>query len=125
MAMANCSTKNRVPVRAGDKVIGVIEETTFVKPVYGSRHRLRTPSAWAIDAVAFDAQVKPYAKEIIIWDRESGTKYRASVEHFDRQKRSLSRGFGLQYFLVLSEWEVQPGPDAPRQLALDFAGAVL
>ncbi|MBI4294636.1 MAG: hypothetical protein HY669_00525 [Chloroflexi bacterium] len=118
MATLNCSTKSRVLVRVGDRIIGWLEGDTFIKPVYGSKHQLRTPAAWAIDATAFDEVVKERARNILVWEKESGTRYRASVEHFDKHKGVLDRGHGVQYYLVLSRWQIEPSRDAPRQLAL-------
>lgn len=72
---------------------------------------------WAVDANFFDQQVKPFAKWFVIWDNESDTKWRVSVEHFDQHKGTLDRGFGLQYFLALSQWEIIE-PNGNRQLSL-------
>jgi len=104
------------PVKVHGKTIGCLGENTFVKRVRGSKHRLRCPPAWAIDAEAFDTQVKPNATEFVILDTESGLEYRCPVETFDRLKRVLSRGFGRQYYMVLSRWEI--GGNAHRQLGL-------
>jgi hypothetical protein len=103
------------------KVIGRLEEGTFIKPVVGSKHRLRTPPAWAIDAEAFDQQVKPDAKAIIVLDKETGMKYQVTVETFDRLKGELDRGWGRQYFLMLRYWQVEKNGN--RQLSLfDWGG---
>lgn len=98
------------------KVIGRLEGDTFIKPVVGSKHKLRYPPAWAIDATAFDEQIKPSAKKIVVLDKETGTKYHASVETFDRLKGELDRGFGRQYFLLLNHWQVEDNGN--RQLSL-------
>lgn len=98
------------------KVIGRLEGDTFIKPVVGSKHRLRTPPAWAIDATAFDEQIKPSAKKIVVLDKETGMKYHASVQTFDKLKGELDRGFGKQYFLLLNHWQVED--DGNRQLSL-------
>ncbi len=117
------STKR--PVRYGEKVIGCLEGRTFVKPVVGSKHRLNSPPAWAIDAEVFDQEVRPYATDFVVLDRESGCRYRCSVETFDAFKQVLDRGFGRQYFLTANHWRTDQQPDRPgekqaRQLA--FAG---
>ncbi len=106
-------------VKLGDTVIGWIADRVFHKSVVGSKHRLRQPPAWAIQADAFDEQVKPFATCIVIWDKEIDTRYRISVEHFDRHKGTLDRGFGVQYFLPLSHWEViEANGNKPQQLSL-------
>jgi hypothetical protein len=119
MSVSYDITKSRRPVKLPDgRVIGWLEGDTFIKPVSGSKHRLRKPPAWAIDAEAFDQQVKTQAKEVVIWDRESDTKYRASIEDFDQHKGEFDRGFFRQYFLALPRWEViNTNGNRPIQLA--------
>jgi len=70
----------------------------------GSKHQLREPPAWAIDADAFDEWVKPNAREIIVTDTEAKIRYKVLTETFDRLKQEMDRGFGRQYFLVLAHW---------------------
>ena len=106
----------KTPIRAQGKIIGYLEDHTFIKPARGSKHRLRCPPAWAIDAEAFDSEVKPNATEIIVVDKESGIEYHCKVETFDRLKGELDRGFGRQYFLTLNHWEVRD--NGHRQLGL-------
>jgi len=92
------------PVRVKSKTIGFIENGCFLKPVVGSKHQLREPPAWAIDADAFDEWVKPNAREIIVTDTEAKIRYKVLTETFDRLKQEMDRGFGRQYFLVLAHW---------------------
>jgi hypothetical protein len=98
------------------KVIGYLERDVFIKPVVGSKHQLRTPPAWAIDATAFDTVIKPNAREIVVMDKETGIKYHTLVDTFDRLKGELNRGFGRQYFLTLGHWQVEENGN--RQLSL-------
>jgi hypothetical protein len=106
----------KTPVKAQGKIIGYLEEGAFIKVVTGSKHRLRYPPAWAIDAEAFDTEVKPNATEIVVIDRETGIKYHTPVQTFDRLKGELNRGFGRQYFLLLNHWQVEENGN--RQLSL-------
>jgi len=99
-----CNTNRRF-VKVGNKTIGYLTGNRFIKPVVGSRHKLKYPPAWAIDAEAFDNEVKPNATEIVIQDRETGIDYHAPVSTFDRLKGELNRGWGRQYFLTLNHWE--------------------
>ncbi len=107
MSNIDCITKPRKIISVGNKVVGYIEGNTFFKPVLGSRHKLRNPPAWAIDAEVFDTQVKPNTVEMVVIDRETGTEYHISTELFDRLKGKLNRGFGRQYFLTLKHWETE------------------
>lgn len=107
-------------MKARDKVIGYLQGHAFLKPVIGSKHRLRRPPAWAIDAEAFDREVKPNATEFVIIDKETGLEYYCAVGAFDRLKGELDRGFGRQYFLTLGHWEVRN--NGHRQLNLWGSG---
>ena len=98
------------------KVIGHFEQNKFIKEVCGSKHKLKYPPAWAIDAEAFDKEVKFNATDIVVIDRETGIKYQTTVENFERHKGELDRGWGRQYFLTLSHWEIENNGN--RQLSL-------
>lgn len=111
------NTSGRKLIKVGNKVVGYLEGNHFIKWVMGSKHRLRCPPAWAIDADAFNTDIRPNATEIIVIDKEAGLKYRCPVETFDRLKGVLDRGFGRQYFLPISNWKVTE-PNGPRQLSL-------
>ena len=109
------------PVKLPDgKVVGRLEGDVFIKPVVGSRHMLRTPRAWAIDAELYE-QVRPSIDRIVIEDRETGVRYHTTAEIFDTFRGELDRGFGRQYFLSLTRWSVERPGDA-KQLALNFDG---
>jgi len=122
MSISDCrtlETKRQLVRLPNGQVIGWFEGDSFTKCVCGSKHRLRRPPAWAIDAEVFDDDVKPKATQIIIWDKESNTKWKTSVETFDKHKGTLDRGFGRQYFLPLSRFQVtEPNGNKPLQLAL-------
>jgi len=116
MLNAYCNTEKKQSVKVGDKIVGYLEGGKFIKQVVGSKHRLRLPPAWAIDAEAFEGEIKPNARGIVVIDRETGMEYHASVETFDKFKGELDRGFGRQYYLPLSYWEVRG--NGQRQLRL-------
>ncbi|MHA1940058.1 MAG: hypothetical protein ACW97O_17830 [Candidatus Thorarchaeota archaeon] len=116
MSIFYSNTKERHLVYVNGKIVGTIENNTFTKQVTGSKHQLRRPPAWSIDAQAFDEQIKPQADEIVIFDKESGIKYHTPVETFDQFKRELDRGFGRQYYLTLDRWSIQENGN--RQLGL-------
>ena len=99
--------KEQMPIKAQGKIIGFLKGSQFVKTVLGSKHKLRFPPAWAIDAAAYEKDVRNKAREILITDKETGLKYRTSVEEFEAFKRELDRGFGRQYFLPIKYWAVE------------------
>lgn len=101
------NTKGRRVVKVENRVIGYLKGNAFIKTVIGSKHQLRKPPAWAIDAETYEREIRPSAAELVIIDKESGITYSASVQTFDRLKGELDRGFGRQYFLTLKHWEVR------------------
>ena len=99
-------TSNAQAVYCGSTIIGKIEGGAFTKPVSGSKHMLKRPPAWAIQADTYDSQVKGKVKYIVIWDKDTGRRYKTSAEIFDKHKGVLDRGFGKQYFLTMNHWTV-------------------
>ena len=121
MVLIHSSTKEKRLVRVNGKTIGSLESNRFTKSVIGSKHKLRHPLAWAIDAEAFDSEIQPNATEITVIDKETGLEYHCLVDAFDRLKGELDRGFGRQYFLTLNHWQVRNNSD--KQLNLfDWGG---
>ena len=106
MLKVDCNTEEKQPVRVGNRIVGSIEGSKFVKHVVGSRHRLTKPSAWCVSAQVFEEQIKPYATEIVVEDRESGLSYQTSVETFAKYCFEIQRGsFERQLALTLRHWE--------------------
>jgi hypothetical protein len=120
MAHVDFST-NKTLVKVNGKTIGWLENRIFHKHVLGSKHKLKFPAAWSIDAEAFDNEVKHKASQIEVLDKETGHRYTTSAECFDRFKIELNRGFGRQYALTLTYWKVEDYEH--RQLSL-FGGSL-
>jgi hypothetical protein len=116
MLNTHYNTGQKRLVKVDGRIIGYLRDRTFYKSVSGSKHRLRQPPAWAIDAEAFDTEIKPNSTKIVVVDRETGMEYQASVETFERFKGELDRGFGRQYFLPLPQWQIRG--NGQRQLRL-------
>ena len=121
MSMKILAQKEKRVIKVGDKVVGCLKGDKFIKSVIGSKHQLRQPPAWAIDAEAFDVEVKPNASVIVVIDRETGIEYHCPVETFDKLKGELDRGFGRQYFLTLNHWEARG--NGHQQLSLWGGGS--
>ena len=106
---SNCSTTTHgvnTPVRAQGKVVGYLQDHTFVKRVQGSKHMLRKPPAWCISKQAFIEQVVPHAEKIIVEDIESGRFYECGTEVFAEHAFEIQRGnFEPQLALTLNYWE--------------------
>ena len=119
MSISNCIPCEQ-PIALNDgRIIGRIEGDTFIKPVIESKHMLKCPPAWAIQADLFDEKVKPCVKWLVIEGKESGKRWKTSVEYFDTYKKEMDRGFGRQYLMVLARWQViEPKSNDTHQLQL-------
>ena len=102
--MLNSHSSTKRNVRVNGKVIGVLEGRRFTKTVVGSRHKLRQPEAWAVDAGAFDTEISSHANEIVVVDREAQIEYRVPTSVFIEHSGEMDRGYGRQYFLTLPYW---------------------
>ena len=97
---------SKLAVRVHGEFYGYIEGNVYVKEVYGSRHKLRMPEAWAFDAETFDKLIRPSCSEIVVIDRETGKRYRSTMKNFVENKGEIDRKYGRQYFMILSYWGV-------------------
>lgn len=89
------------------RVIGRIEGKVFIKEVYGSKHMLRKPLAWAIDCDIFNRVISPLCFSIHIIDKDTKRRYVCGVTTFRAYCHKLNRRFGDQYYLELVHWRVQ------------------
>ena len=85
---------------------GRIEDKIFIKEVYGSKHMLRNPMAWSIDADIFDSVISRNCISIHVLDRETQTRYIIGVDTFRQNKGILNRGHGKQYYLDMAFWRL-------------------
>jgi hypothetical protein len=100
--------KQGTPVMVGQRKVGTITDRLFWKNVRGSRHMLRNPKGWAIEAEVFDALVDQ-ADTIEVTDLETNIVYTVDVRTFDMYQRKIRRGeFGPQYVLELEYWKESP-----------------
>ena len=115
--------RQRQAVRSYDgKVIGYLEGDTFVKRVDGSKHRLQKPPGWAVDARAYDEDIRTRATTFRVEDRETGEVFEASVAYFDEHKGEFDRRWGRQYYLPLSRWRVHRNGNGNRCRQLSLWG---
>ena len=95
---------NRLAVKVHGDFYGYIEGDTFVKEVYGSRHKLRAPEAWAFDKESFDKLIRPSCTHVVVIDKEVGRRYLCDMATFVKNRGEIDRGHGKQYFLVMKHW---------------------
>jgi len=106
-----------IPIKAQGKIIGHVQDHTFIKRVQGSKHMLRKPPGWCISKQAFIEEVMPRAETIIIKDMESGLAYECKTDVFAENAFEIQRGnFEPQLALVLRYWEKHS--NGHRQLEL-------
>ena len=111
------ATAVNTPVKAQGRIIGYLQDHTFVKQVQGSKHMLRKPVGWCISKQAFIAEVMPHAEKIVVEDIETGRFYECSIEVFVEHAFEIQRGnFEPQLALMLRFWNVCG--NGQRQLSL-------
>ena len=116
---SNTLHKNLVntPIEAQGRVIGYLQDHTFIKRVIGSKHKLRKPPAWCISKEAFCGQIMPNTDNIVVEDTESGFIYECPTEVFTEHAFEIQRGgFEPQLALTLNYWEIRG--NGHRQLSL-------
>lgn len=93
------------PIKAQGKIIGYLQDHTFVKRVQGSKHMLRKPPAWCISKEAFCQKVLPNTQNIIIEDLEGGLIYECLTQVFAEHAFEIQRGdFEPQLALTINYW---------------------
>lgn len=89
------------------RFVGQVKDGIFIKTVYGTRHMLKEPMAWAIDKDIFDSVIAPNCGAIHIIDTENGKRYICGVKTFTANRKLLNRKHGDQYYLELVYWSVK------------------
>lgn len=98
--------KQGTPVMVGRRQVGTLTDRLFWKNVRGSRHMLRSPKGWAIEADIFDTIIAHMAWAIEVTDLETNIVYTVDVNTFFTHMRKIHRGsFGPQYVLELEYWK--------------------
>jgi hypothetical protein len=88
---------------------------TFRKRIRFSVHALRVPPALALDTQSLEDAERAGAVRVEVLDTESGHAYRAAISTIRARGFRVSRGFGEQIGLALSEWRAD---DEAEQLSL-------
>ena len=94
----------------GRQIAGAIVDGWLRKLVHGSRHMLKSPRAWAIDADALTVARTLGAIAVRIEDTETGKIYRADLATIDAHGYRFNRGYGDQVALQLKFWQLQGAP---------------
>lgn len=120
--MADYSTKRAArqgtPIFVGTRVVGSVIGDTFVKRIKDA-HFLQRPRALASDIDALEQAERAGAQFFEAHHVESGIVYRAPIARFFERGFRVSRGFGEQLALLLSDFDTEA---EPMQLALALGG---
>ena len=96
------------PIYVNEKVVGNVTCLAYYKTVTGSKHFLRTPPAISNDVQALRDAEKAGAIAVIIRDKETGIRYKSSIEAIFKFGISLNRGYGNQIALPMKYWIITP-----------------
>jgi hypothetical protein len=87
---------------------------TFVKQCHES-HRLRKPPAWALNVSTLTEAERYGAKYIRIEEIESHLTFVAAINTIWERGRRFDRGYGLQIFLPIADWQQSLMLQSPSQ----------
>lgn len=93
-------------VYVGKHVVGQVIRGTFYKAVSGKLHFLRNPPAICSDKSALADAVRYGATKMIVTDKDTGTRYFATVATIHKYGFTVNRGAGEQVGLTLNRWTV-------------------
>ena len=109
MTESNQTGNGQSIVLAG-RIVGMVRDHELVKRVQESKHLLRSPRGWAVDAYALSVARTLGAIAVRIEDTETGKVYRADLATIDAHGYRFNRGYGDQVALQLKFWQLQGAP---------------
>lgn len=108
---AHSNTRRQFYNLDGRSVGSVTADGHLLKRVSTTRHMLRKPPAWAVDANHLEQLAAMNGRGVRLVD-ERGQVWEASLADFDRRGFDVNRGFGQQRGLLLRDWKVTPAGEA-------------
>lgn len=84
-----------------------IRGQTLYHEVKQSKHMLRQPRGWAIQADLYNRHRNEF-ECIEIYDTETNQHYTVEASRLETYRMEISRGFGKQYALPMSYWLTRP-----------------
>ena len=98
---------NSTPIyRADGRPIGHVKGGVYRRAMRSTVHQLKKPPAWAADLDTLDQARAAGAAWVELFDRDTGTTYRAALVEFYRRGLRIDRGHGAQLALPLAAWEI-------------------
>ena len=98
--------------RNGVTILGLYANEKLARKMIKDYQVLRRPPGLTIDAEAYDANVAGKTDWSIVFDISDGRRYFITVPEFDRHKRFIDRGQGLQW-LIEFKYLHRDGDDGP------------
>ena len=98
-------TNNFTRIMVGKAIVGFVENGIFYKKLHSSRHFLKKPKAIAFDVDSLDQARKLGAKQVKIFDLDSGIVYSISIDIIYQKGFTFNRGYGNQIGLTLNHWQ--------------------
>jgi hypothetical protein len=106
------------PIYANGIVIGRVVGDTFRKTIIGSKHLLRTPKAICFDRSTLRDAAAAGATCVEIFDSETRTIYKATLDTIHRCSFPVRRGHGDQVGVTLDNWSINGAvPVAEQRIA--------
>lgn len=102
----NNQTSNGQSIVLAGRIVGVVRDQELVKRCQESKHMLRSPRGWAIDAHALSVARTLGAVGVRVEDTETGKVYRADLATIDAHGWIFDRGHGRQIALPIHYWQV-------------------
>ena len=102
------------------RVTGAVVNGRFYRRVQGSKHMLRSPRAWTVNAAALSIARTLGAVGVTIEDEETGKVYAADLVTIDAHGYRFNRGWDEQIALPLPYWQIEGSDKSnlPVQAAL-------
>lgn len=98
------SLTNSTKIRINGKVVGIVQNGSFVKNLRGSVHFLRIPPSISFDKQSLVQAEQAGAQYVLVTDVETGHIYRVALSTIWSKGFSVNRGYGEQIALPLSYW---------------------
>lgn len=111
----NSLSSNPQAITLAGRIVGIVKGHELVKRVQMSKHLLKSPRGWAIDAYALSVARTLGAVGVRIEDTETGSVYRADLATIDAHGWQFDYGHGRQIAVPLQYWQIE---GAPVQAAL-------
>ena len=87
--------------------VAKVRNRILEKTVEQNRHQLKSPPAWALDESVFAEALGLGVESVEIKTRDTRRRYTVTASTFEKNCRTLDRGFGVQVFLPLNFWDVE------------------